>query len=768
MAFGREVRRGVVTHNGEQEVVSGIVLKLYGENTSEVIERLYRKVAAVQKMLPAGVRLVPYYEQAELVAKATGTVKNALLVGGALVILVLLVFLESIRAALLVALTLPVCALIAFIGMRWFGVSANLMSLGGIAVAIGMLCDGAIVMIESILLRLGPAPKPAPPRRESVFTAGTEVSRPIVFAGLIVIIVFLPLFTLEGVEGRMFAPMAFTIAAAMLGSILTALFLMPVLAHAWLPKMDYHDSRIVARMKRWYRPLLLVALRHRKAVPVIALLVFLGALSLLANLGTEFVPVLEEGSIFIGVTMAPSISLAKATETIMGMEKIIHGFAPVKETVCRIGRPEAGSHPHPVNYGEIQIALKPPEHWGAFRRKSDLVAAMNERLRHLPGVQLNFTQPIQNAFDELVSGVKTQLAIKVFGEDLAVLQKKAGEIHRAIQGVPGLVDLSVEQSLGQPQVQIIADRAACARYGVDVDDVLQMIEVAVGGAVIDQLYLQNRRFGIFLRYQEAFREDPAQLRDLHLATHRNGWIPLGQVARVKTMTGPSQINREQNQRRWTVQGNIRGRDLGGVVEQIRHLIAAKVKLPPGYTVEFGGQFENQRRAMGRLTLIVPVVILAVFMVLWTSFGAVRPAVVIFTMVPLSCIGGVFGLAVMGEYLSVPASVGFIALFGMAMLDGLVMVTSFHDLRAQGKTLRETVLAGSLLRLGPVLMTTVTTLLGLLPLLLASGIGSEVQRPLASVVVFGLSTSTLLTLFVIPTVYYLVERRAIGSPHRVDD
>jgi len=754
--YGNEIRRGVVTRNGEQEVVSGIVMKLYGENTSEVIERLYVKVEEVKRTLPEGVELVPYYEQAELVAKATGTVRSALLQGGILVLLVLLLFLGNWRTAFVVALSLPVCVLVAVIFMGINDISANLMSLGGIAIAIGMLGDGAIVMVENIYRHMGERKALEEPKAVIIQEAAGEVGRPIVFSIAIIIMVFLPIFTLEGVEGKMFSPLAFTISYALFGSVLMALIGAPVLSLFLLKHREHKERRLIEWLKSVYKPLLDAAYRFRKAV----VLTSGGALTLslfaLSFVGTEFVPTLEEGSILIGVTMAPSISLEKGTETIMKMEERIVQFAEVAQTVSRIGRPEAGSHPHPVNYAEVHIELKPKKEWKNYSSKAELVDGLNEKLGTIPGVQLNFTQPIQNAFDELISGVKTQLAVKLYGDDLRVLREKAVEIRNAIDDVSGLVDLSLEQSFGQPQVQVIADRTACARYGVSVGQILEMVELAVGGEVIDHMYLNTRRFGIHLRYQEEYRDDPEALRNLLLATHEYGLIPLGQVAEVKQVVGPIQINREKNQRRWIVQGNIRGRDMGGVVADIRRRIDEKVSLPPGYSIEYGGQFENQQRAMKRLAIIVPIVIGGVFLMLWMTFGTIRHACIIIVNVPLALVGGVLGLFIMREYLSVPASVGFIALFGIAVQNGMVLVTYFNDLRARGRCVEDAVKEGALLRLRPVLMTALTTILGLLPLLLARGIGSEVQRPLASVVVFGLMTSTLLTLFVIPTVYGWIE------------
>lgn len=751
--YGAEIRRGAVSRNGTEEVVSGIVLQLYGENTSRVIERLYEKIPEVQASLPAGVRIVPYYEQAELVRQATGTVKKALLLGAVLVIATLFVFLGNVRCALIVSLSLPLCALISVILMRLTGISANLMSLGGIAIGIGMLGDGAIVMVENIFRHLHVDPKEtAREKVQVVFHAAREVSRPIVFSILIIVTVFLPIFALQDVEGKMFSPMAATLCFALAGSLVVAIAIAPALCTSLLRSHRHREFGLVGWLMLIYHRPLRWAVRHRLIVLTIVVGVFLAGLLTMPDLGTEFIPTLEEGSILVGVTMAPSISLEKAVATVQTLERKVVAFEEAEEVISRIGRPETGSHPHPVNYAEMHVSLKPKNRWRRFANKKELVTALNETLSAYPGVQLNFTQPIQNAFDELLSGIRAQVAIKLFGEDLDVLRTKAGAIQEAIAGIPGLVDLAAEQSFGQPQVQIVADRAVCSRYGIDVSDILELVELAIGGEVIDTIYLQNRRFGIHLRYQEKHRGDPDAMEDLLVPAQSGMLVPLKQVARIEQVTGPIQINREHNQRRWVVQANVRGRDLGGVIADIKEAIAAKVALPPGYYVEYGGQFENQQRAMMRLSIIVPIVVAAVLLMLFLAFGSIRHAMLIVLGIPLALVGGILGLLLTGEYLSVPAAVGFIALFGIAVQNGVVLVTRINQMRNEGMAMDEAIMGGSLQRLRPVLMTATTTVFGLLPLLLAHGIGSEVQRPLATVVVFGLTSATFLTLFVIPALY----------------
>jgi cobalt-zinc-cadmium resistance protein CzcA len=736
--FGKAIRRGVVSRNGDSEVVSGIVLQLYGQNTSRVIERLYEKILQVQQSLPKGVTIVPYYEQQELVQKATSTVKVALLVGAALASIVLFLFLGNIRSALIVAFSLPFSAFISIILMRMSGISANLMSLGGIAIAMGMLVDGAIVMVENIYRHLNTAGQDdARHRTDIIMDAALEVAKPIIFALLIVVIVFVPILTLEGVEGKMFIPMAYTLCFGLLGSLIFAIVIVPPLSSYLLHAGKHKEFFLFVWLEKHHRPLLNRAVRNpRKVLRLVGILVAVSLL-MLPFIGTEFIPTLEEGSVMIGVTMAPSVSLEKAVQTVQSLESQIVAFPEVEEVISRIGRPEAGSHPHPVNYAEIHIELNPTDQWKNASSKAELIEVLENKLKSYPGIQLNFTQPIQNAFDELLSGVKSQIAIKLFGEDLTVLQETATTIRNTIDNIEGLADLSVEQSFGQPQVQVIADRQACSRYGINVSEILEIVETAIGGRVIDHVYLNTRRYGIQVRYQEAYRDNIEIIKSLLVPASNGTMIPLSQIARVQQSTGPIQVNRENNQRRWMIQGNVRGRDLGSVVADIKERIAEKIQLPDGYYIEYGGQFENQERAMRRLSIIIPVVMFAIFLMLFLAFGSTKSALLVMVNIPLAMIGGVFGLFLMRQYLSVPAAVGFIALFGIAIQDSMVLVTCINQLCQKGMDTPS---------------ASITTILGLLPLLVSRGIGAEVQRPLAIVVVFGLTSSTLLTLFVIPAFY----------------
>jgi cobalt-zinc-cadmium resistance protein CzcA len=749
---GPALRRGIVTVDAGEEVVSGIVMKLFGANSSEVIDALYEKVEQVQAGLPAGVKLVPYYEQADLVANSTRTVNKALLQGMVLVLLVLFAFLGCFRAAVIVALAMPFCAMVAFIGMSRFGISANLMSLGGIAIALGMLVDGSIVVTENIHRFLGLKHGGKEHRLQLIQNAAKEVGRPIAFAIMIVIVVFLPILSLDAVEGKMFKPLAYTVMLALGGSLVFALVVAPVLASFLLNEKPYKESRIFQALKNGYRRLLIGALKAKALVFVAVAILSILAVFNLRKIGTEFIPVLEEGSIMMSISMAPSIALEEAGNTTERVVRDLLGIDGINQIVTRIGRPEAGSHPHPVNFAEVHIEPKPGFDPHAISEEIRL------RLAGFPGVQINLGQPIQHQFDELLSGVRAQLAIKVYGEDLDEIRQTAEQIRETIDGIEGLVDLTVEQSYGQPQVNVVLNHDALARYGVSGETVLEMVETAIGGRVVDTLYKNTRRYGIHVRYAPEFRATPGALGQLFIRSPDGALLQLNQLATIEMAEGPLQINREHNQRRWFVTGNIKDRALGSVVADIQAAVSEKIKLPAGVFIEYGGQFEQQRNAMKKLAVIVPIVLVSIFVLLWIAFLSMRHATMIILNIPLALIGGVIGLWATGQYLSVPASIGFIALFGIAMQDAMVLLTDFNDLRREGQGVRDAVVNGSLIRFRPVIMTTLTTLLGLLPLLLSRGAGAEVQRPLAAVVIFGLSTSTFLTLFVLPSIYEWIEFR----------
>lgn len=774
VAIGPEVRRGAVTMNGKGEVVTGIVLKRIYENTSQVIARIKAKVAEVNEALPAGAVVEPYYDQSELVSRAVGTVKKALIEGAVLIVIILFLFLGNVRSALIVTAMLPLSLLLAFMLMQYSGLSANLMSLGGLAIAIGMMVDGGVVMVENVYRHLSEARhraasstpmathgddgSPALPHESDlhvILRSAKEVGRPIVFAIAIIILVFLPLFTLEGVEGKMFRPMAFAISFAMLGSLIFSLTVIPVLCAFFLKGGSEQDTWIMRQVKRPYLPALRWSLRNRKRVLVASVAALLASLLLVPFLGSEFVPVLEEGSIMFRPTLAPSAGLDETVRATNKLEQIIlRKFPEVRDVVSQSGRAEAGGDPDPVNSSMVMITLKPESEWTTGRNKAELVEAMEHELAEYPGIALSFTQPIAMRVDELISGVRAQLAITLFGEDLEELVGTADRIQDVVAQVPGAVDLQTEQVTGQPQLQIAVDREAISRYGINVDDVLETVEVAIGGEEAGQVYEGIRRFDVTVRLLEPFRRSLDEIAGLVIPGPEGTGtsVPLSDVADVRVVTGPKQISHDNGQRRIVIQLNVRGRDLGGFVADAQAAIADKVKLPPGYFVTWGGQFENQQRAMKRLMIIVPVTIALIYLLLFSSFGSLKQAALIILNVPFALIGGILALFVSRQYLSVPASVGFIALFGVAVLNGVVLVSYINALRREGKSLYDAVYEGTVLRLRPVLMTATVAILGLLPLLFSSGAGSEVQRPLAAVVVGGLLSSTALTLLLLPTLY----------------
>ena len=769
VAIGPEVRRGAVTMNGEGEVVSGIVLKRIYENTSKVIEEVKARVTEVNAALPTGTKVEPYYDQSDLVERAVGTVRDALLEGAVLIVIILFLFLGDVRSALIVTAMLPLSLLLAVALMQSFGLSANLMSLGGLAIGIGMMVDGGVVMVENVYRHLSEEAHASSPgdtgvhesRTHVILRSAREVGRPIVFAIAIIIIVFLPLFTLQGVEGKMFRPMAFAISFAMVGSLLFSLTVIPVLCAFFLRGGSEADTWGMRVVKRPYLPMLRWSLENRGKALAGALAALALSLALVPFLGTEFVPALEEGSILYRVTLAPSAGLNEAIRTGTHIERMVRTFPEVADVVSKIGRAEAGGDPEPVNNIEAIVTLKPANVWHSGWSKADLVEAMERKLADVPGVALNFSQPIANRVDELLSGVKAQLAIQLFGDDLDELVRKADEIQRVVSAIPGAADVQTEQVTGQPQLQIRINRNAIARYGINVEDVQEAIEVAIGGESAGQVFEGIRRFDINVRLQEPYRRDADAIGSLLIPSpNAPARVPLTQLAAIRTVTGPKQISHDDGRRRIVIQLNVRGRDMGGFVAEAQRRIGAGVKLPTGYLIKWGGQFENQQRAMRRLALIVPVTIGLIFLLLFSSFGSLKQASLIILNVPFALIGGILGLAISRQYLSVPASVGFIALFGVAVLNGVVLVSYINALRREGLGLREAVLRGTELRLRPVLMTATVAILGLLPLLFSSGAGSEVQRPLAAVVVGGLLSSTALTLLLLPTLYGWFESGAV--------
>jgi len=757
--IGGEVRQGLATKDGEGEIVAGLVLKLIGTNTSKVIADVKARLDKINDALPEGVRVVPYYDQSKLVLRSVDTVNSALVQGVILVVLVLLAFMGGLRPSLVVAFAIPFSICVAFIVMRATDLSANLMSLGGIAIAIGIMVDGAIVIVENVDRFLRER-HTALSKRQLVARACAEVIRPIAFAIVIIIVVFLPLFTLQGYEGKTFRPLAFTVSLAMLGSLVFAIFVAPVLSELVMkrPNTEERDKlrfadRLVNGLIGAYRPIIKWFIQFRALAIGLAVAILVLGLVIFPRLGSEFVPRLNEGDLLVRVTMAPSIALEEARDTVLRFERqLLAEFPEVARVVTRVGRGEVGAHADPVNNAEAFVGLKPREEWPSDLAPKELFAAMSEAFEDFPGAKFNFTQPIAAAVDELLTGTKAELAIKLFGEDQGVLLEKAGEIERVVRELPGAADVQKDQVTGTPQLQITVDRGQISRYGLNIEQVQSAVRTAIGGETAGQVFEGVRRFDILVRYAEDARTTPEAIRELVIRTPTGLLIPLRQVSDVKEIVGPRQITRENTQRFITIQTNVRGRDIGSFVAEGQDRIAEAVDLPPGYIVQWGGQFELQQEANRRLAIVVPITLGLVFLLLFMNFGSLRASMLIMLNIPLALVGGVVALWLADLNLSVPASVGFIALFGIALENGMVLVTYLNWLVAEGKSVDEASIEGACMRLRPVLMTAMTTALGLIPLLYATGAGSEVQAPLATVVVGGLVSSTILTLLVIPAVY----------------
>ncbi len=759
VVIGGEVRRGLATMNGEGEAVVGMILKLIGTNTSTVIADVKTRMREVNEILPDGVKITPYYDQATLVAKCIKTVTDSLIQGVALVVLVILVFMGGFRPSVVVAISIPFSIFFACIMMRLFGISANLMSLGGLAIAIGMMVDGTIVMVENVdrMLRESHGDETV---LHVVGRACAEVARPIVFAIAIIIIVFLPLFTLQGVEGKTFRPLAYTVSLAMLGSLLFAILLAPVAASLLMrrPKAtrtgDAPAENPMVRLLLWlYRPLVSLFVRMRIVAVGLALAMLAIGAFVFPRLGSEFVPQLNEGDLMVRATMAPSISIEEAARIVTLFERrLLEQFPEIERVVSRVGRGEVGAHADPVNNAESFVALKPEAEWVSAHTPEELFAKMSHAFEDFPGVQFNFTQPIAAAVDELLTGTKAELAIKIFGADMDVLAEKAEEVEAVIRDVAGAADVQKDQVSGTPQLRITIDRAAIARYGINVEDVQRIIRTAVGGEKAGQIFEGVARFDIVVRYAPENRGTAEAIRHILVPSPTGAKVPLDGLAVIEEIVGPRQITREHNQRFITVQCNVRGRDIGSFVADAKQALGERVQFPAGYIVTWGGQFELQQQANKRLAVVVPVTLLLVFVLLFGSFNSLRNSLLIILNIPLALVGGVTALYLTGQNLSVPASVGFIALFGIALENGMVLVTYLNQLIREGMDLDEASIKGACLRVRPVLMTALTTALGLLPLLFSGGTGSEVQRPLATVVIGGLVSSTVLTLLVIPALY----------------
>jgi len=759
-------RQGAVTHDGAGETMAGMVIMLKGENGKQVADRVKSQLSDIGSSLPAGMHITPFYDQTEVIDRTAHTVRKNLLEGSVLVVVVLFVFLRDVRAALITAAVIPLSMLVGFIGMRLFGVSANLMSLG--AIDFGLIVDGAVVMMENFIRRRSdgshdPAELQHHHGRMALFTsAATEVARPILFGVLIIVAVYLPVFTLEGLEGKMFRPMAITVCSAILGSLLLSLTAVPVAASYLLSVVGtHHDESWFVRLRNAYRSHLANAMDHSWRTLGVALVVVTAALGSVPFLGTEFMPKLDEGAILIETRKLPSVSLQQSIDLSTRVEQILKSFPEVRQVVTKIGRPDVATEAMGIYQGDVYVRLNPVETWTVGRDKTALIEAMAAALGSMPGVTFNFTQPMAMRLDEVVSGVKADVAVKVFGVDPQTLESLGRDIARVLSGVSGVADLQAEALSGAAQLQIVVDRDKIARYGLNVADVRDVVEAVVGGLKVTEVLDGPRRFPVVVKLGGEPRTNVGAIEDLLLTAPGGERVPLGRIATITETQAPEMIAHDNAERRLVVQANVRGRDIGGFVAEARRRVEATVPLPSGYHLTWGGQFENQARATARLTVVVPISITIIFLLLFITFGRLRQAGLVILNVPFALVGGVAALWLRGLNLNLSASIGFIALFGVAVLNGVVLITAVNRLRDEGLPLREATLAGAATRLRPVLMTALVAAFGFIPMAISQGAGAEIQRPLATVVIGGIITSTLLTLIVVPTLYEVIERRTLA-------
>ncbi|MEJ2110933.1 MAG: CusA/CzcA family heavy metal efflux RND transporter [Acidobacteriota bacterium] len=755
--IGQAVRQGAALLNGEGEAVGGIVMMLSGENSREVVARVKEKVEEINEsnILPYGIRMVPYYDRSDIVSSSVRTVTRALLEGSILVVIILYLMLRSFRGAVVVILALPLSLFLTFIVMKYVGLDANLMSLGGIAISIGMIIDATIIQVENVQRHLSEQ-RSVERKLSTVLRAVLEVRKPSIFGELIIATTFLPILSLEGLEGKMFGPLALTVAIALLSSLLLSIFVIPVLCALVLKPGPEKESPVMRSARFLYRPLLAWALRKRLVVVSGACIALIAAVLTVDRLGTEFIPIMDEGAFDMDVQFLPGISLSKAIDITNLVEKRLQKFPELTTVISRTGQTGIALEARGVDKTGFTGIFKPRSEWETAATRDEMAEKMRAELSDIPGMAFSFSQPIQCRIDELVAGTRTQLIVKLFGEDMDILKTKAEEIGAVLGRIRGTADLLVERVDGQPYLTIDIDRHKIARHGMNVSDVLHIIEISVGGKSATMLYEENRAFDVVVRYPDAYRNSAATIGNTLVPTPDGYNMPLSQLADIRVIQGPVQISRENGLRRIGVEINIHDRDIGTYVAEARKAIKNEIVLPPGYFTTWGGQFENQQRAMARLMIVGPVSVGLILLLLFITFQSVRMALLVIFNLPFALIGGVFALYFSHLYLSVPASVGFIVLFGVAVLNGVVLVSRIAQLRKEGVPLHEAVERGSQDRLRPVLMTASIAIFSLIPMLYATGPGSEVQRPLATVVIGGLLTSTFLTLLVLPSLYGLFE------------
>ncbi len=778
VSLGKELRTGAATKNGK-EVVLGTVFMLMGENSRTVSQRVAARMEEVNRTLPAGLEAKTVYDRTVLVDAAIDTVRKNLFEGAVLVIVILLLFLGNIRAALITALVIPLSMLFTITGMVSNKVSGNLLSLG--ALDFGLIVDGAVIIVENCVRRLAERQHQLGrlltrgERFETVFSASKEVRKATMFGELIIMIVYLPILTLTGVEGRMFRPMAFTVIAALLGAMILSVTFVPAMVAMLLRgKIAEKENPIVRRVRLAYEPALDWALKRRKAVVAVGVAFFAASLLLASTMGSEFLPSLDEGDLLVHALRIPGTSLTQAIELQHTLEERLMRFPEVKEVFAKIGTAEIATDPMPPSVADVYVMMKPPSEWPSNRSKAEVVAAIETDLRKLPGNNYEFIQPIQMRFNELIAGVRSDVAVKVFGDDMEVLESTGKAIETILERVPGASDVKLEQVTGLPVLSIQIDRGAMARYGLNVTDVQDVVEVAIGGEEAGQIFEGDRRFDLVVRLPEDVRTDIEKLKQIPVplpgagsAAARMNYIPLSAVAKFVVAPGPNQVSRENGKRHIIVTANVRGRDIGSFVAEAEEAIRADVPIPAGYWTTWGGQFEQMISATRRLQIVVPVALLLILALLFASFGNLKDSLLVFSGVPLALTGGILALWLRGIPLSISAGVGFIALSGVAVLNGLVMISFIQGLRHDGRSLDDAIREGAISRLRPVLMTALVASLGFVPMALATGTGAEVQRPLATVVIGGILSSTVLTLLILPALYRMFHHD-VPLERRVED
>jgi cobalt-zinc-cadmium resistance protein CzcA len=759
VSAGHAIRQGLAIKDGKGETVGGVVLMLKGENSREVVKRVKAKVEEINAstVLPDGIKLKPYYDRSIIVDKSIRTISMTLAEGSILVVIVLFLLLRSLRAALIVILALPLSMLLTFIVMKYTGLNANLMSLGGLAISIGMIIDATIIQVENVQRHLGNL-KNKEHKLATVLKAVLEVRKPSILGEFIIALTFIPIIMLQGMEGKMFAPLAYTVAIALFASMFLSIFVIPVLCSFFLKLGDEKESLIMKWAKSIYLPLLNRAMSRRTIVVSVSAVLIIAAVASISLLGREFIPVMDEGAFDMDIQLPPGTSLERSAMIAQLVQKRLMEFEELETVIGKTGQTGIAVEARGVEKTGFVGSLKPRFQWKNAKNREELFEKMRARVEDIPGISYGFSQPIQCRIDELIAGTRAQVIARLFGDDSEVLKQKAGEIAAVLSGVKGSTDVVTEAVAGQPYISIKVDRNKIARYGMNVSDVLNVIEIALGGKPASRIYQDSKIFDLVLRLPGESRNSAQSLAQIMIDSKQGYNIPLSQLAEVTVEEGPVQISRDNAQRRMAIELNIQGRDIGSFVADAQRQIREKVILPSGYYVEWGGQFENQQQAMKRLMIITPLVVGLIFLLLFITFNSIKPAFLVICNLPFALVGGVFALLISNIYLSVPASVGFIVLFGVAVLNGVVLVSYISQLRQEGIDLDDAVRQGCASRLRPILMTASITVFSLIPMLIASGPGSEVQKPLATVVVGGLFTSTIATLLVLPTMYGWFERK----------